>query len=49
MSTNSLLTQVRCGTFLTNETGLKKVVEREHRILETVKEILSEDPRIGGV
>ena len=31
--------QARCGTFLTNETGLTKVVELERRILETVKEI----------
>ena len=28
--------QARCGTFLTNETGLTKVVELERRILETV-------------
>ena len=40
--------QARCGTFLTNETGLTKVVELERRILETVKEIWSDDLRIGG-
>ena len=40
--------QARCGTFLTNETGLTKVVELERRILETVKEICSDDLRIGG-
>ena len=40
--------QARCGTFLTNEMGLTKVVELERRILETVKKIWSDDLRIGG-
>ena len=41
--------QARCGTFLTNETGLMKVIELERRILETVKKIRSDDLRIGGL
>ena len=40
--------QARCGRFLTNETVLTKVVELERRILETVKEIRSDDLRIGA-
>ena len=46
----SLLTPcgARCGTFLTNETDLMKVIELERRILEMVKRIRSDDLRIGG-
>ena len=35
-------------SFYQSKADIKKEVERERRILETVKEIRSEDPRIGG-